>query len=381
MSEDDLFGRAREAADIERIAQVTLFRAGSRMRGECPLCGAGAGKRAGGPFSFNPENQRWNCFACGRPELESHGDLIGLEMLIGGGSLRDAAERLAGSAPAAPRADKPKREAARPQDDGWKARLAARLWREGQGAAGSPVETYLRARCLSGRVLERALACLRFHPEAYHSGRGEDAVMLPAMVGLVFAPAGATGGAHVTYLAPDGRSKTRREPAKRMWGPQGREGRWGGVWLSAPTDPGPLIVAEGIESALSAAVLAEEPCRVVAATSLDRLTGGLKRDRWGRLDPDMVEADPEKPAFTWPEAGPVLICIDRDMRPLRDVAMRRATGGTWRGEVDSETRSKIAAALARQQWLAAGASPVRTWAPGVGRDFNDELKEREGWAA
>ena len=41
----ELFARAREA-DLEAVAGVRLFRAGRRLRGECPLCGASKGKKA-----------------------------------------------------------------------------------------------------------------------------------------------------------------------------------------------------------------------------------------------------------------------------------------------------------------------------------------------
>lgn len=379
MADVSLFDRAREAADIAAVAGVPLFRAGRRLRGECPLCGASKGKRAGGAFTVDPDGKVFKCFAC-----DAGGDVVRLEQLLGGGSAADAAGRLAGSAPAAPRRPAPERTAREQDETRWKAQTAASLWRRASRAAGTPVETYLRHRGIGGPVLAAALERLRFHPAAYHSGSGPGEVRLPAMVAVVVTPgergARMTGGVHVTYLAPDGRGKTARQPAKRMWGPQGRDGRPGMVWLSDPRGEGPLIVAEGIESGLSAAMLAEGPARVAATLSLRALQGGWLADAWGRVNPDCPRADPEHPAATWPvEAlggeGEVVLAVDRDMSPIK-VKTRRPTGGTVERVLDAEARARICAALAVQHWTAAGARRVRTIAPGMGRDFNDELRAR-----
>lgn len=376
----DLFATALQLADMEAIAGVKLYRAGKRLRGECPLCGGSQGKKSDGAFSVDPKAKTFKCWKC-----QEGGDAIDLEHRLHGAAgegLRHAAERLAGQAATAPRRqlERPAPAPVRPDNDDWVARLAVSLWREAGPARGTPVGLYLQARGIRGRPLAEALRQLRFHPGAYHSGSSREPVRLPAMVGLVRTSAGATGGVHVTYLAPDGRAKTHRTPAKRMWGPQGREGAPGGVWLTHPESEGPLVVAEGIESALSAAVLVGRPCRAVAALALDRLQGGWLADAYGRVNPDLVAADPERPAFTWPEPaaapwGEVLICVDRDMSPIR-VKARRATGGTYRREIDGERRAQICGALALQAWKRAGASAARILAPAAGRDFNDELMAR-----
>ena len=403
---DDLFARAFADADIEAVAGVKLYRAGRQMRGECPLCGASKGKKSGGAFSVETRAKVFKCFACGEG-----GDVVKLEHLLNGRvgeGLRDAAARLAGDAfvpaqgfatskPARPRrvVERHDRDEA---SDAWKLETAARLWREARPARGTLVETYLRARGITGRVLDAALELLRFNPRAYHSGPQDRPRIAAAMVGLVVAigPAGtamATGGVHVTYLTADGRSKSSLEPAKRMWGPQGwtrADGvvRPGGLWLTRPDSPGPLIVAEGIESALSAAVLSliedGEACRVVATLSLGALQGGWATDAWGRVNPDAPAADPEKPAFIWPEPvdapfGEVRICVDRDMSEIK-VKARKAGGGTWKRPIGPEIRARVCAGLAEQAWrrsLGEGrAHDVRIWAPGPGRDFNDELRAR-----
>lgn len=377
---DDLFDRAMAAADLEAIAGVKLHRAGRRMRGECPLCEASKGKKASGAFSADVRAKVWKCWGCGEG-----GDAIALEHALRsrpGETLRDAAMRLAGDAPAtdAPVKRPERATIIRPDDDAWKAHLAATLWREGRPGAGSPVAIYLAGRGITGRPLAEALKHVRFHPAAYHSGAQDRPVLLPAMIALVRTPAGPTGGVHVTYLAPDFTAKTHRTPSKIMWGPQTRDGVPGGVWLTHPASEGPLVEAEGIESALSGAVLAGTPCRVVAALSLDRLQGGWLTDQWGRRNTILPASDPERPAFTWPEPegapwGEVLIWVDRDMSPIK-VKVRKAGGGTWKQTLAADDRARVCGALAEQSWRRAGANAVRILAGGAGRDPNDELRAR-----
>lgn len=374
---DDLFARAREA-DIEAVAGVKLFRAGRRLRGECPLCGASKGKKADGAFSIDPQARVFKCFAC-----DVGGDVVRLEQLLGGGTPREAAERLAGPSPAAPRM-RPQPERRRPEGDARVSRIQATcraLWNDATPRIrGTLAETYLMARGISRDLVQQACAAgyVRFHPRATW-GWDEAAgaiVTGPAMVGQVQAFSGPTGGVHCTYLRADGRGKAALTPAKRMWGPQrDGNGQPGCVWLTRPDAPGPLIVAEGIESGLSAAQLHGAPCRIAAALSLGALQGGWLSDKWGRIDPMAVSGDPERPAFTWPAAGEVLVAVDRDMGSI-EIKTRRLGGGTVRRRLEGEERARICAGLAQQAWRRAGADRVRAIAPGAGRDFNDELRGR-----
>lgn len=438
---DPLFELAEERANIINVASgLTLYRAGRTVRGECPINGCGSKKKADGPFWVDEGRQRFGCFSC-ECQKEIGGDAVALEHALnsrGGETIWHAAARLAGvdlaewnaeqkakddayapvqgvmGAPPPPsaedlqrRREREARRAAQDQTDAdrdaWIAALAARLWGEARAAAGTPVELYLRARGIVGRALELALQQLRYHPAAYYSGREEKTVRMPAMIGLIVAPLGLmaqpTGGVHVTYLAEGGDlvwGKARVDRAKTVWGPpklspaallagDDRADRWGGVWLTPPGGTGPLIVGEGIESVLSAAVMAGEPVRAVAALSLGALQGGWLADNWGRVDVDAPSADPEAPAFTWPEPEPapwgeVRICVDRDMKTIEKKA-RKAGGGTWKRPLDSEARARVCGSLARQNWerammLEPGANAVRIWAPAPGRDFNDELRAR-----
>jgi len=384
----EIFAKARDA-DIEAVAGTPLFRAGKRLRGECPLCEASKGKKRDGAFSIEPQMRVFKCFGCGEG-----GDVIDLEQKLRGGTSREAAERLAGA---------PIRSFAGPRSSAWRPpdptrpvaprrvegaalssaeRMAREIWTgcTSQAIGTTPAGGYFAARGLYGRTLYGVGHRLRFNPAAKWGWDDDQDGWLraPAIVGQVVTPAGPTGGVHVTYLRPDFLGKARLDPAKRMWGPQkDLEGRPGGVWLTAPDAPGPLIVAEGIESALSAAQLLGRPCRIVAALSLGALQGGWETDAYGRIDPDGMRGNPDQPAFTWPEAGEVIVAVDRDMSPIQ-VKVRKLGGGTVRRRLDGEARARICAGLAVAAWKRAGANAVRAIAPGAGRDFNDELRERLG---
>ncbi|WP_218014198.1 DUF7146 domain-containing protein [Rubellimicrobium roseum] len=139
-----------------------------------------------------------------------------------------------------------------------RARQALTCWREAQPLAGTPAETYLRWRGITCALP----ATLRFHPACWH---GAIARPLPALVALV---EGCDDIAvHRTYLRADGSGKADVEPAKAMLG--GTAG--GAVRLSAST--GRLVVAEGIETALSlASGLLSGPVAIWAALS----TSGMR---------------------------------------------------------------------------------------------------------
>ena len=139
-----------------------------------------------------------------------------------------------------------------------RARQALTLWQEAQPIEGTPAEAYLRSRGLD--LTPRAL---RFHGQAWH---GPTAQRLPAMVALVEGcdlPA-----VHRTWLKTDGSAKAEVEPTKAMLGSvQG-----GAVRLLE--GQGRLVVAEGIETALSLACgLLEGPASLWAALSTSGLRG------------------------------------------------------------------------------------------------------------
>ncbi len=113
------------------------------------------------------------------------------------------------------------------------------IWQRCQDARGTVVETYLRSR----RIHVQNPDDIRLFPRMRHL---PTKTAWPAMVAAVRDTGGALVALHRTYLRPDGKGKADVEPAKMTLGPVGE--------CSVHLAPAGLhlIVAEGIESALSA---------------------------------------------------------------------------------------------------------------------------------
>lgn len=145
-----------------------------------------------------------------------------------------------------------KAEARRRAEAEKRAGQAQQLWREARPVGGTPAESYLRGWGITCPLPDT----LRFHPGCWHAtGR-----RLAALVALV--DGGDSLAVHRTYLRTDGSGKAEVDPPKAMLGSvQG-----GAVRLVE--GPGPLVVAEGIETALSlASGLLGGPAAVWAALS------------------------------------------------------------------------------------------------------------------
>lgn len=134
------------------------------------------------------------------------------------------------------------------------------VWSESAPVDGTIAEIYLRQRGITCRLPDT----LRFQPDCWHPS----AKRLPAMLALV---EGGEGFAiHRTYLQTDGLAKSQVAPSKAMLGAISG----GSVRLTTAT--GPVVVAEGIETALSLACgLLNEPMTLWAALS----TSGMKNLR------------------------------------------------------------------------------------------------------
>lgn len=139
-----------------------------------------------------------------------------------------------------------------------KTKRARRIWSETRTIAGSEAERYLR-----GRAIPRLLpGALRFHKAMTSL---EDKERHPALIGAITDDAGDITGVHVTLLSPHGAGKapvlTPRRVVGRMLG--------SAVRLDDPDDT--LIVAEGIETALSAQVALQGPAwALMSAVNLAR---------------------------------------------------------------------------------------------------------------
>ncbi|WGW04537.1 DUF7146 domain-containing protein [Tropicibacter oceani] len=141
-----------------------------------------------------------------------------------------------------------------------RAAQAHRLWQEAQPIGGTPAETYLRE--------VRGITCelpktLRYKADCWH---GATATRHPALVALV---EGGDGCAvHRTYLCADGGGKAAVDPDKAMLGAVA------GGSIRLADAGGPLVVAEGIETALSlGSGLLRTPATIWAALSTSGLRG------------------------------------------------------------------------------------------------------------
>ncbi|WBQ13835.1 toprim domain-containing protein [Hyphomonadaceae bacterium BL14] len=133
-------------------------------------------------------------------------------------------------------AEAARREVETRADTQRKSEAAWRLWWKAQPIEGTLAETYLRSR---GITCPLPLS-LRFHPDCWHAPSDR---CWPAMVALV---EGGEGFAiHRTWIRPDGSGKADIDPAKAMLG------RCSGGAVRLAEGHGRLVVAEGLESALS----------------------------------------------------------------------------------------------------------------------------------
>ena len=207
-------GQRMTAAEL--AARHGLKRAGREWRGRCPACGYPSGlsitERNGTPM--------WWCASC-----------------------RDQAavtRALLGEAAPAPAANGVR--AAEATD---RRALALRIWQAAAPAIGSPVMRYLAGRGLS----LPGGAPIRFDSAAKHpSGR-----RVGCMLALLADAAGEPRAIHRTFLAPGGEGKAAFEPQRMTLGPVA------GTAVRLFPVAERLAVAEGIETALAAAMLLRLP--------------------------------------------------------------------------------------------------------------------------
>jgi hypothetical protein len=161
------------------------------------------------------------------------------------------------------------REAERRAEAIKRADQAKWLWQKAQPIGGTVAEAYLRGRGISCTLPPT----LRFHPSCWH---GATARRFPALLARV--EGGSDFAVHRTYLRPDGSGKADVNPAKAMLGSTA-----GGA-VRLVQAQGPLVVAEGIETALSlASDLLRGPATVWAALSTSGLRGLMLPNTQARL--------------------------------------------------------------------------------------------------
>ncbi|WP_136646575.1 VapE domain-containing protein [Tabrizicola sp. YIM 78059] len=239
-----LFPQARLARDRRSLRCADLSGRPPRKEGSCTI-------HLDGPYAG------WG-FDYATGERAGPIDLIAQATGLCDGALFDEAARLAGMDHPAPRPAPASAMRARPDHSAEIARLVG-------GAvpiAGTPGETYLRARGLS----DPGSPDLLFHPDLpdFDSCRG-----WPGLIAILRLPDGERApGIHRTFLLDDGSAKA--PPGKKMLGSV----KDAAVRLFPMPEDGHLGIAEGIETALAAHDLFGTA--VWAALSAD----GLARFRW-----------------------------------------------------------------------------------------------------
>jgi putative DNA primase/helicase len=227
----------------ELAAQFGLHRSGRQWRGPCPACGyADAFVLADG--NFGPIG--W-CASCGNREA--------IAEALGGGQHKAGVQL--------PR-ERDARDLQKRLD------RAEKIWRGSEPVLGTPAANYLNVRGIGHLI---TCSELRFRADCPHpSGSLERLVRLPALVAAVRDADGRLVGVHRTYLKRDGSGKAEAEPQKASVG----NVRGGAVRLSPlehVLNVGELVLAEGIESAGSAAILLSLPAW--AALSAGNLASGV----------------------------------------------------------------------------------------------------------
>ena len=203
-------------------------------------------------FSITPDGGAFKCFGCG-----ASGDVIEFVMRAEGLDFKTALEFLSDGGAATPSNRSPPPA----QHDGnnlaWRIEAAIAIWDSTSPAAGTLVETYLRARGLNIPIPPS----IRYAPALRHGPTGQ---FFPTMVAAVQGPDRRIMGIHRTFLRLDGKGKVPFTSPKMMLGRCAQ-----GAVRFAKAGPR-LAIGEGIESSLS--VLQETDIPVWAALS----TSGMK---------------------------------------------------------------------------------------------------------
>lgn len=348
---------------VARLDLTGLKRAGVEMVGPCPICG-GTDR-----FGVNLRKNVFGCRRCG-----GKGDGIGLVMFVLGMDFPGALEWLCGPRQEISPEERRRRQrlaeenAARQRAEAeryrQKAIASARaIWQAGKPAEGSLVREYLTRRGIRPEHYPALPACLRYHPDlAYMVQVGADLVQAhrgPAMLAAVQGPDDRFSAVHRTWIdlaRPNGKALIKHpvtgevESAKKLLGSK----KGGAIrLLRGSADGDTLIMAEGIETTLSAAVADAIPGATYwAGVDLGNMSGQRMMGQGQRYAgiPDMTDTE----AFVPPPWVRRLIFVqDGDSEP-------------------KSTRAKLLSGLRRAMLLRPGLRAQIVHA-GQGVDLNDVL--------
>jgi hypothetical protein len=309
--------QARAVRIEDEVAKRGIkLRGGVDRCGPCPVCG-GTDR-----FSINTRKQVFNCRGCGKS-----GDVIALVQHLDGASFLDAVARLAGPAPQRIDCSDQREVAAKQANEelpNGTQKLAGALWRASIDPRGTLVERYLKSRALD---LPDAAAneATRFHPDCPFKGE-----RFPAMVCLVRnIVSNEPQAIHRTALAANGTAIKRDGKTLRM-----SLGAIAGGAIKIDPDEDVtqgLCIGEGVETCLAGRQMGLRPVWSAVSTS------GVA-------------------------SFPVLPWID---------------GLHIFKENDPEGHSGNAVEACARRWYEAGRNVIVN-EPDIGKDLNDELRERVG---
>ncbi|MFZ4604609.1 MAG: DUF7146 domain-containing protein, partial [Caulobacterales bacterium] len=193
------------------------------------------------------------------------------------------------------------------------------LWGEAR-----PIEGTFAERYLVGRAIPRtacASKALRFHPNVTSL---DDQRRRPALVAAIADAAGALQGVQVTLLSPTGAGKAAVATPRRVIGAM----RGGAVQLT-PAEPD-LVIAEGVETALSAAAYFSVPAwAALSASNLAEFTPPAVVKRL------IIAADRDQPGLDAADrlAARLADRLDVSIRPPE-------AGDDWNAAAKMETNAK-----------------------------------------
>jgi putative DNA primase/helicase len=274
----------------------------------CPMCG---GRDR---FQFSDKDVGlWHCRGC-----DEGGDAVRFVMRMRRIGFKEAAELIETVVGRAPQSFSYNKGGGKPKDP-------LKPW--GQASPellDSTVDIYLKGREIHLTALEAR--SLRFHPALWHWPTSS---RWPAMLALVKLADGTELTTHQTFLEPDGSGKAPIDRPRLF--PAGASPAAGGVWFGEPDPEREFLVAEGIESLLSALRIfsASAGCAALSAMGVSRLI------------------------------------LPQEVRRVRVFA-----------DNDQFGRGLSAAREAYRRWRAEGREVAVSIADRVGEDANDVLKRR-----